>query len=242
MCLLNSSSLTITISEPTKVTLQSSSCVDNICTNLQDTEYTTDVLDPCISDHKAQIFKSASTSLLSKPFYTRRFTEKNVRRLSYKKMYASRKYLTEKELEEIVREIEASQSDDIGFSHDSSDSGSESEDHEEIDDVEEDEIVCSPNENDSSDDEIPLSDLQRKYVLKLSEPIHRTNRNITLDNWSTSVRLTNSLREVGLTVVGTLRKNKPEIPPKFLKPKISTPNRFAFTQDVVLVSHIPRKN
>nr|CAI5858234.1 unnamed protein product [Callosobruchus analis] len=400
-------------------------------------------------------------------------------------MDGSRKYLTEKELEEIVRDIEASQSDDIGFSHDSSDSGSESEDHEEIDDVEEDEIVCSPNENDSSDDEIPLSDLQRKviygkngykwyckpfiqkntrtlqknivlrlpgpkgaaarsahteyeawklfftddilseilvhtneeinrtktkflseqryiditnktelealfgllyasgalkdnhveveelwskqygppifrattsknrfsfliknlrfddkttrnqrkeldkfsaikkiwdsyvrncqdnytpseyatvdeqllgfrgrcpfrmylpnkpdkygikivmlcdaktfymlsaipyigkedhqstlpipsqYVLKLSEPIHRTNRNITLDNWFTSVGLTNSLREVGLTVVGTLRKNKPDIPPEFLKPKISTPNRFAFTQDVVLVSHIPRKN
>nr|CAI5823461.1 unnamed protein product [Callosobruchus analis] len=81
-----------------------------------------------------------------------------------------------------------------------------------------------------------------QYVLKLSEPIHRTNRNITLDNWFTSVGLTNSLREVGLTVVGTLRKNKPEIPPEFLKPKISTPNRFAFTQDVVLVSHTPRKN
>nr|CAI5826278.1 unnamed protein product [Callosobruchus analis] len=79
-------------------------------------------------------------------------------------MDGSRKYLTEKQLEEIVREIEASQSDDIGFSHDSSDSGSESEDHEEIDDVEEDEIVSSPNENDSSDDEIPLSDLQRKVI------------------------------------------------------------------------------
>nr|CAH7763283.1 unnamed protein product [Callosobruchus chinensis] len=81
-----------------------------------------------------------------------------------------------------------------------------------------------------------------QYVLELSEPIHRTNRNITLDNWFTSVGLTNSLIEVGLTVVGTLRKNKPEIPPEFLKQKISTPNRFAFTQDVVLVSHTPREN
>nr|CAH7739389.1 unnamed protein product [Callosobruchus chinensis] len=69
-------------------------------------------------------------------------------------MDGSWKYLTEKELEEIVREIEAGQSDDIGLSNDSSDSGSESEDHEEIDDVEEDEIVCSPYESDSSDDEI----------------------------------------------------------------------------------------
>nr|CAH7749534.1 unnamed protein product [Callosobruchus chinensis] len=64
-----------------------------------------------------------------------------------------------------------------------------------------------------------------QYVLKLSEPIHRTNRNITLYNWYTSVGLNNSLREVGLTVVGTLRKNKPEIPPEFLKPRISTTNR-----------------
>nr|CAH7764814.1 unnamed protein product [Callosobruchus chinensis] len=61
-------------------------------------------------------------------------------------MDGSRKYLTGKELEVIVREIEAGQSDDIGFSNDSSESGSESEDHEEIDDVEKDEIVCSPNE------------------------------------------------------------------------------------------------
>nr|CAI5849538.1 unnamed protein product [Callosobruchus analis] len=38
-------------------------------------------------------------------------------------MDGSRKCLTEKELEEIVREIEAGQSDDIGFSNDSSDSG-----------------------------------------------------------------------------------------------------------------------
>nr|CAI5836574.1 unnamed protein product [Callosobruchus analis] len=329
-------------------------------------------------------------------------------------MDGSRKYLTEKELEEIVREIEASQSDDIGFSHDSSDSGSESEGHEEIDDVEEDVTVCSPNENDSSDDEIPLSDLQRKViygkngykwyckpfiqkntrtlqkniVLRLpgpkdaaagsahteyeawklfftddilseilvhtNEEINRTKtnflseqryidvtnktelealfgllyssgalkdnhvdveelwskqygppifratmsknrfsfliKNLRFDDkttrnqrkeldkfsairkiWDSYVRncqdnytpsayvtvdeqllgfrgrcpflgLTNSLREVGLTVVGTLRKNKPEIPPEFLKPKISTPNRFAFTQDVVLVSHTPRKN
>nr|CAH7753487.1 unnamed protein product [Callosobruchus chinensis] len=56
-------------------------------------------------------------------------------------MDGSRKYLTEKELEEIVKEIEAGQSDDIGFSNDSSDGGSECEDHEEIDDVEEDEII-----------------------------------------------------------------------------------------------------
>nr|CAI5845897.1 unnamed protein product [Callosobruchus analis] len=94
----------------------------------------------------------------------------------------------------------------------------------------------------SKEDRQSTLPIPSKYVLKLSELIHKTNRNITLDNWFTSVGLTNSLREVGLTVVGTLRKNKPEIPPKILKTEISTPNGFAFTPDVVLVSHTPTKN
>nr|CAI5857955.1 unnamed protein product [Callosobruchus analis] len=53
--------------------------------------------------------------------------------------------------------------------------------------------------------------------------------------------LTISVCSKTTTVVGALRKNKPEIPPEFLKPKLSTPNIFAFTQDVVLVSHTLRK-
>nr|CAI5846771.1 unnamed protein product [Callosobruchus analis] len=213
-------------------------------------------------------------------------------------MDGSRKYLTEKELEEIAREIEASQSDDIGFSHDSSDSGSESEDHDEIDDVEEDEIVCSPNETDSSDDEIPLSDLQRKVIYGKNgykwyrKPFIQKNtltlqKNIVLllpgpkgaaarsahteyEAWKlfftddilseilvhtneeinrTKTKFFSEQRYIDVTnkteleaLFGLFRKNKPEIPPEFLKLKISTPNRFAFTQDVVLVSHTPRKN
>lgn len=81
-----------------------------------------------------------------------------------------------------------------------------------------------------------------QYVLKLSEPIQKTNRNITVDNWFTSMALASSLKTVGLTIVGTLRKNKPEIPSEFLKPKMLEPNRFAFDEDVVLVSHTPKKN
>lgn len=80
-----------------------------------------------------------------------------------------------------------------------------------------------------------------QYVLKLSQPIQKTNRNITVDNWFSSMGLARSLKEVGLTLVGTLRKNKPEIPTEFLKPKILEPNRFAFDENVVLVSHSPNK-
>nr|CAI5861612.1 unnamed protein product [Callosobruchus analis] len=192
-------------------------------------------------------------------------------------MDGSRKYLTEKELEEIVREIEASQSDDIGFSHDSSDSGSESEDHEEIDDVEEDEIVCSPNVYDSSDDEIPLSDLQRKViygkngykwyckpfiqkntrtlqkdmVLRLPGPKGAAARSAHTEYEAWKLFFTDDiLSEILVHTNEEINRTKT----KFLSEQryIDVTSKtelealfgllFAFTQDVVLVSHTPRKN
>nr|CAI5827913.1 unnamed protein product [Callosobruchus analis] len=188
-------------------------------------------------------------------------------------MDGSRKYLTEKELEEIVREIEASQSDDIGFSHDSSDSGSESEDHEETDDVEEDEIVCSPNENDSSDDEIPPSDLQRKViygkngykwyckpfiqkntrtlqeniVLRLPGPKDAAARSAHTEYEAWTLFFTDDiLSEILVHTNEEINRTKT----KFLSEQryIDVTNKtelealFGLFQDVVLVSHTPRKN
>lgn len=43
-----------------------------------------------------------------------------------------------------------------------------------------------------------------------------TNRNITTDNYYTSISLTNELKSRGLTLVGTMKKNKTCIPPSFL--------------------------
>lgn len=56
--------------------------------------------------------------------------------------------------------------------------------------------------------------LQGEYYLKkLSRLIHGTNRNITCDNWFTSIPATKSLLlgPYKLTVVGTVRLNKQEI-------------------------------
>lgn len=52
------------------------------------------------------------------------------------------------------------------------------------------------------------------YVKELSQPIHGTSRNITCDNWFTSVPLAKSLlsEPYKLTLVGTIRSNKREIP------------------------------
>ncbi|XP_071052585.1 piggyBac transposable element-derived protein 4-like [Onthophagus taurus] len=54
------------------------------------------------------------------------------------------------------------------------------------------------------------------YVRKLSEPIHNTHRNITCDNWFTSVEICNKMKKnFNISMVGTLRKNKRQIPESF---------------------------
>lgn len=52
------------------------------------------------------------------------------------------------------------------------------------------------------------------YVKKLTEPVHGSNRNITMDNWFMSVPLAIDLLKppYNLTVLGTLRLDKREIP------------------------------
>ncbi|XP_030762213.1 uncharacterized protein LOC115887030 [Sitophilus oryzae] len=80
------------------------------------------------------------------------------------------------------------------------------------------------------------------YVRKLSESIHGTNRNITVDNWFSSVDLFNKmLTEYNLTMIGTLRKNKREIPSSFLNGKDVGPSKFAFDNNKTLVSFVPKK-
>lgn len=80
--------------------------------------------------------------------------------------------------------------------------------------------------------------------MNLVQPILNTNRNITADNWFSSVQLVDELKEVGLTYVGTMRKNKLEIPQSYLpdknRPICST--KFAFTNDKTLVSYVPKYN
>lgn len=81
-------------------------------------------------------------------------------------------------------------------------------------------------------------------VLQLAAPIMKTNRNITGDNWFSSVELVDKLKEHGLTYVGTMRKNKREVPKEFLPHKTRSEGSsiFGFTNDKTLVSYIPKKN
>ncbi|KAF2891025.1 hypothetical protein ILUMI_15148 [Ignelater luminosus] len=86
---------------------------------------------------------------------------------------------------------------------------------------------------------VPTNDL-----LKLIPPIERTNRNIVVDNWFTSIELCEKLREKKLTVLGTLRMNKPQIPLEF-KPNRKRAVRsivFGHANGITICSYVPEKN
>ncbi|CAH4034405.1 unnamed protein product [Pieris brassicae] len=117
---------------------------------------------------------------------------------------------------------------------------------------------------DSSDDARPLSELLRgkgsdgiglttqdqkllvptQCVLRLIRPIEGSNKNVTADNWFSSIELIDELAKRKLTYVGTMKKNKREIPSEFQPQK----NRdvqstlFGFTNQKTICSYVPKKN
>lgn len=81
-------------------------------------------------------------------------------------------------------------------------------------------------------------------VLRLIEPISGTGRNITCDNWFTSFDLIKNLLENHrITYVGTVRKNKRELPPEFVntKPRPVNSSMFGFQENITIVSYVPKK-
>ena len=64
-----------------------------------------------------------------------------------------------------------------------------------------------------------VSNQPKDVVLRLVQPIKNSGRNITADNWFTSIELIIELQKIKLSYVGTMRKNKAAIPPEFLPHK-----------------------
>nr|CAH7758864.1 unnamed protein product [Callosobruchus chinensis] len=78
-------------------------------------------------------------------------------------------------------------------------------------------------------------------VKRLVKPLEKSNRNITTDNYFSSILL---LTTVGLTFLGTLRKNKAEIPPPFVTENRNlVPGNYLFgcQDDKTLVSLVTKK-
>jgi len=68
-------------------------------------------------------------------------------------------------------------------------------------------------------------------IMRLMEPILDSGRNLTIDNFFTSVPLAKDLLNRKITLVGTLRTNKREIPPEMLSNKRKEyDSSFGFTK------------
>ena len=81
---------------------------------------------------------------------------------------------------------------------------------------------------------------QPKLVLSVSV----TNRNITTDNYYTSVPLAMELKSRKITLVGTMKRNKACIPPSFLAKADEVRVQYAFdhANNFILLSVAPKKN
>jgi len=80
-------------------------------------------------------------------------------------------------------------------------------------------------------------------VMNTTAPWHNTGRNIVCDNFFTSIPLAEELLQKHTTIVGTLRQNKPEIPPQ-MKPNNNRPEKtsiFGFSGNLTLASYVPKK-
>ncbi|KAL3967747.1 aryl hydrocarbon receptor [Sarotherodon galilaeus] len=68
--------------------------------------------------------------------------------------------------------------------------------------------------------------------------------NITCDNFFTSYALGQELLKRKLTMAGTVKKNKPELPPVLVstRGREARSSKFAFTDTHALVSYVPKKN
>ncbi|XP_037550296.1 piggyBac transposable element-derived protein 4-like [Nematolebias whitei] len=89
---------------------------------------------------------------------------------------------------------------------------------------------------------IPEKNQGKRVILDMTTGLR--GHNITCDNFFTSNDLGQELLKRKLTMVGTIRKNKPELPLEILQVKDRAPlsSKFAFTETTSVVSYCPKKN
>lgn len=94
------------------------------------------------------------------------------------------------------------------------------------------------------DGQYKVSNSPTDVVKRLVQNIEGSGRNITCDNLFSSVPLAAELQKKNLTIVGTLRKNKREIPNEFISVKDREINSslFGFANNMTLVSYFPKKS
>ncbi|XP_071626836.1 uncharacterized protein [Temnothorax longispinosus] len=90
----------------------------------------------------------------------------------------------------------------------------------------------------------PNESVSEYFLREVTAPIHGTNRNVTCDNWFTSVPITRQLLEpYRLCITGTIRKNKREIPQAMKIAEREPPaSKYCYDDNLTLVSYTPKKN
>jgi len=75
------------------------------------------------------------------------------------------------------------------------------------------------------------------------EVVKGTGRNVTTDNFFTSVPLARDLLKKKLSLLGTLRKNKGELPPEFLpcRKREVYSSIFGHQEPLTVLSYVPKK-
>ncbi|XP_056639755.1 piggyBac transposable element-derived protein 4-like [Diorhabda sublineata] len=87
--------------------------------------------------------------------------------------------------------------------------------------------------------------LANYFMTEPTKSIYGSNNNVTVDNWFTSVSLADELLKdpYKLTIIGTPRSKKKEIPPVLLPTRQRNANTsmFCYDQEKVLLSYVSRK-
>ncbi|XP_046406812.1 piggyBac transposable element-derived protein 3-like [Ischnura elegans] len=84
----------------------------------------------------------------------------------------------------------------------------------------------------------------KEVVKRMVSPIIGSGRNITVDNWFASTPLAEEMIRNNLTLVGTVRKNKRELPPDIVnvREREEKSSLFCFRKNIALVSYVPKKS
>lgn len=83
------------------------------------------------------------------------------------------------------------------------------------------------------------------FFREATAPIHGRNRTVTADNWFTTIPLLEKMltEPYKLTITGTIRKNKREIPAQMKEASKNVPDsKFCFSDKITLVSYTPKKH
>jgi hypothetical protein len=80
-----------------------------------------------------------------------------------------------------------------------------------------------------------------RVVMQLCQRYYQTGRNVTMDNFFTNIPLAKELLCNGLTLVGTLRKNKPEVPSVFISQRPHLTSLFGYSGGLQLTSYMAKK-